>query len=45
MRRRTYFEPGVQALLALMRSPEFPRHAELLGGLDTSAAGTVRLTR
>ncbi len=45
MRRRTYFEPGVQALLALMRSPEFHRHAELLGGLDTSAAGSVRLTR
>ena len=45
MRRRTYFEPGVQALLALMRSPEFHRHAELLGGLDTSTAGMVRLTR
>jgi excisionase family DNA binding protein len=45
MRRRTYFEPGVQALLALMRSPELHRHAELLGGFDTVAAGTVRLTR
>jgi excisionase family DNA binding protein len=45
MRRRTYFEPGVQALLTLMRSPGFHRHAELLGGLDTRAAGTVRLTR
>jgi putative molybdopterin biosynthesis protein len=45
MRRRTYFEPGVQALLALMRSPEFHRHAELLGGFDTSTTGTVRLTR
>ncbi len=45
MRRRTYFEPGMQALLAQMRSPEFHRHAELLGGLDTSGAGTVRLTR
>lgn len=45
MRRRTYFEPGVQALLALMRMPEFHHHADLLGGLDTSAAGTVRLIR
>ncbi len=45
MRRRTYFEPGVQALFALMRAPEFHHHAELLGGLDTRAAGTVRLTR
>jgi putative molybdopterin biosynthesis protein len=45
MRRRTYFEPGPQALLALMRSPEFGRHAEMLGGLDTAVAGTIRLTR
>jgi putative molybdopterin biosynthesis protein len=45
MRRRTYFEPGVQALLALMREPQFHRHAELLGGFDTSGAGAVRLTR
>jgi putative molybdopterin biosynthesis protein len=45
MRRRTYFEPGVQALLALLRTPEFHHHAGLLGGLDTSAAGTVRLSR
>jgi putative molybdopterin biosynthesis protein len=45
MRRRTYFEPGPQSLLGLMRSPEFQRHAEILGGLDTAAAGTIRLTR
>ncbi|MCA3564804.1 MAG: helix-turn-helix transcriptional regulator [Methylocystis sp.] len=45
MRRRTYFGAGVQALLALMRKPEFQRHAEMLGGLDTSGAGAVRLTR
>jgi putative molybdopterin biosynthesis protein len=45
MRRRSYFEPGVQSLLALMREPEFHHHAHLLGGLDTSAAGMVRLTR
>ena len=45
MRRRTYFEPGVQALLSLMRSPELHRHAEQLSGYDTSVAGSVRLTR
>jgi putative molybdopterin biosynthesis protein len=45
MHRRTYFQPGVQALLALMREAEFHHHAQLLGGLDTSIAGAVRLTR
>jgi excisionase family DNA binding protein len=45
MRRRTYFEPGVQALLSLMRAPELHRHAEQLSGYDTSVAGSVRLTR
>ncbi len=45
MRRRTYFEPGPQALLAIMRSDEFRRHAEALGGLDVSDAGAVRLSR
>jgi putative molybdopterin biosynthesis protein len=42
MRRRTFFEPGPQALLALMRMGEFARHASGLGGLDVTAAGTVR---
>lgn len=45
MRRRTYFEPGPQALLRLMRSEEFQRHAELLGGYDVSEAGAVRFNR
>jgi putative molybdopterin biosynthesis protein len=45
MRRRTYFEPGMQALLALMRTDEFQRHAAALGGLDVADAGTVRLVR
>jgi putative molybdopterin biosynthesis protein len=45
MRRRAYFEPGMQAVLALMRTDEFRRHAEALGGLDVADAGTVRLVR
>jgi excisionase family DNA binding protein len=45
MRRRTYFEPGPQALLALMRTEEFRRHAETLRGLDVACAGSVRLVR
>lgn len=45
MRRRTYFEPGMQALLVLMRSEEFTRHAAALGGLDVTDTGTVRLVR
>jgi excisionase family DNA binding protein len=45
MRRRTYFEPGMQALLALTRTGEFQRHAAALGGLDVGDAGSVRLVR
>jgi excisionase family DNA binding protein len=45
MRRRTYFEPGPQALLALMRTEEFSGHAEALTGFDVSAVGTIRLSR
>jgi putative molybdopterin biosynthesis protein len=45
MRRRTYFERGPQALLSLMRTDEFRRHANTLGGLDVSDAGSVRLVR
>jgi excisionase family DNA binding protein len=45
MRRRAYFEPGPQRLFALMREPEFMRHAELLTGYDVSEAGQVRLNR
>ena len=45
MRRRTYFDPGPQALLAFIRSDECRQHAEALGGLDLSDAGAIRLTR
>lgn len=45
LRRRDYFEPGPQRLFALMREPEFHRHAEILEGYDTSIAGQVRLNR
>ena len=45
MRRRTYFEPGPQALFAQMRKPEFARQAQALGGYDVSEAGIVRLNR
>lgn len=45
LRRRTYFEPGPQKLFALMRTPEFSRHAELLGGYDVTDASVVRLNR
>lgn len=43
MRRRTYFEPGPQALLALLRGPDFSRHATALGGYDIAEAGAIRL--
>lgn len=45
MRRRTYFEPGPQALFALMRMPEFARQAQALAGYDVGDAGAVRLNR
>jgi excisionase family DNA binding protein len=45
MRRRSYFEAGLQSLLALMRTEEFRRHAGALGGLDVADAGAVRLVR
>ncbi|MBK9081276.1 MAG: helix-turn-helix domain-containing protein [Rhizobiales bacterium] len=45
LRRRSYFEAGPQALFALMRSAEFARQAERLGGYDTADAGAVRLNR
>jgi putative molybdopterin biosynthesis protein len=45
MRRRTYFEAGPQKMFALMRSHEFRRRAESLGGYDVGRAGEVRLNR
>lgn len=41
MRRRDYFEPPMQKLLALGRDPAFARRAETLGGYDVSTFGTV----
>lgn len=45
LRRRTYFEPGPQALLAAMRAADFARQARTLGGYDVAEAGIVRLNR
>jgi len=45
MRRRTYFEPGPQRLFALLREPEFRRHADMLTGYDISDAGSIRFNR
>ena len=41
MRRRAYFEPPVQHLLAFTREPRFRRQAEALGGYDVSATGEI----
>ena len=41
MRRRDYFEPPVQALLAFMRTKEFAVQAKALGGYDVAASGRV----
>lgn len=45
MRRRTYFEPATQALLAWMRGPQMAARARELGGYDLAASGAVRLNR
>ncbi|CAN5807174.1 helix-turn-helix transcriptional regulator [soil metagenome] len=42
MRRRDYFEPPVQALLAFARSEAFARRAAYLGGYDVGGLGAVR---
>jgi molybdate-binding protein len=41
MRRRDYFEPAVQALMAFIRTERFRDHAQALGGYDVGATGTV----
>jgi putative molybdopterin biosynthesis protein len=41
LRRRDYFEPPVQALIAFMRTPEFAAQAKALGGYDIAATGRV----
>ncbi len=43
MRRRDYFEPPIQALLAFTRTEAFRRHAGHLGGYDLAGLGEVRL--
>ena len=42
MRQRDYFRPPLQTFLALLSEPRFAARARELGGLDVSAAGTVR---
>jgi excisionase family DNA binding protein len=41
LRRRDYFEPPVQTLLAFMRTKEFAAQAKALGGYDVAASGRV----
>ncbi|MGL4323761.1 MAG: substrate-binding domain-containing protein [Beijerinckiaceae bacterium] len=45
MRRRSYFEPGMQALLHLMRSEDFQRQARHFSGYDCRETGSIRLNR
>lgn len=45
MRRRTYFEPGPQKLLAWMRGDQMAARARELGGYDLAESGSVRLNR
>ena len=42
MRRRDYFEPPMQALLAFAGTEVFARQAAFLGGYDLARLGTVR---
>ena len=42
MRRRDYFEPPMQRLLAFARSPAFAERAAQMGGYDLAGTGTVR---
>jgi molybdate-binding protein len=41
VRRRDYFEPPVQALLAFTRTAEFRERAQRLGGYDVTTTGRV----
>lgn len=45
LRRRTYFEPATQTLLAWMRGPQMAARARELGGYDLAQSGAVRLNR
>jgi molybdate-binding protein len=41
MRRRDYFQPPMQALLAFIRTASFAARAHDLGGYDIAGAGRV----
>ncbi|MFG6177677.1 substrate-binding domain-containing protein [Halomonas sp. THAF12] len=41
LRRRSYFEPPLQRLLAFARTPRFRAQAEAMGGYDVSELGEV----
>lgn len=45
LRRRTYFEPAAQQLVAFMRDDRLRARAAALGGYDLSDSGSVRLNR
>ncbi len=45
MRRRDYFSPQVQRLLAFARTAEFARHAARLGGYELSRMGEIVLNQ
>lgn len=42
MRQRDSYRPPLQKLLALLATPSFHARAQELGGLDVTAAGTIR---
>lgn len=42
MRQRDFFRPPLQTFLKLLAGPRFAGRAEELGGLDVSAAGSIR---
>lgn len=42
MRQRDYFRPPLQTFVKLFADPRFAGRAEELGGLDVSAAGSIR---
>jgi molybdate-binding protein len=42
LRRRDYFEPPFQRLLAFTRGPRFQEQADALGGYDVTNCGEVR---
>ncbi len=45
LRRRDYFEPAIQKLMAFTRGPAFAAEAERLGGYDLTSAGEVVFNR